>query len=313
MDLNININNKSISDLAAKLHKSEHKFWTLFDLSPVGMAIVDAETGDFLYVNNALLKSTGYKEKEFINLSYWDITPKEYEEQEIQQIEDLKKSGKFGPNQKEYIRKDGTRFPITICGVALIDTNGREIVLGLIEDISEQKKHEQELKKMALYDHLTLLPNRRLIADRLDQAIANSKREKSFFAILLLDLDKFKQVNDMLGHHVGDTVLKETAERICNVVRRGTDTVSRYGGDEYLILLPDIKEENEAQVIAQKICEALRTPFVIEKNTIHISSSIGIALYPKHGNDDITLLRHADKALYKVKDADGNNFKFFEN
>jgi len=182
MDLNINIDNKSISDLAAKLHRSENKFWTSFDLSPVGMAIVDAETGDFLYVNNALLKSTGYKEKEFINLSYWDITPKEYEEQEIQQIEDLKKSGKliqqiedlkksgkFGPNQKEYIRKDGTRFPITICGVALIDTNGREIVLGLIEDISEQKKHEQELKKMALYDHLTLLPNRRLIADRTSQ------------------------------------------------------------------------------------------------------------------------------------------------
>ena len=299
--------------IEVKLLRCEDKFWTLFNASPVGMAIVDAKTGDFLNVNDAILKSTGYTEKEFINLSYWDITPKEYEEQELQQIKDLKETGSFGPNQKEYIRKDGTKFPITISGVALIDTNDREIVLGIIEDISERKAYEKELEKLALYDYLTLLPNRRLIIERLHQAISHSKREKSILAILLLDLDKFKQVNDMLGHYIGDALLKETAKRINNVVRRNTDTVSRHGGDEFLILLPDIKKEEEAALIAKKICEALCKPFVIEENTINISSSIGIAIYPKHGDDDDTLLRNADKALYKVKDAYGNNYRVFEN
>ncbi|MEA2072161.1 MAG: sensor domain-containing diguanylate cyclase [Campylobacterota bacterium] len=296
----------------AKLLRSEDKFWTLFNLSPVGMAIVDAKTGDFLNVNSSVLKSTGYTEEEFINLSYWDITPKKYEEQELQQIEDLKETGRFGPNQKEYIRKDGTRFPITISGVALIDTNDREIVLGIIEDISERKAYEKELEHLALYDPLTLLPNRRLMIERLDQEIVQAKREKYIFAILILDLDKFKQVNDMLGHNIGDVLLLETAQRINDVVHRNTDTVSRHGGDEFLILLSNIKKEGDALLIAKKICEALFKPFVIEGNTINISSSIGIAIYPEHGKDDDTLLRNADKALYKVKNAYGNNFRLFE-
>ena len=311
MSINSKANTKSTIDV--KLLRSEDKFWTLFNSSPVGMAIVDAKTGNFLNVNGAILKSTGYTEKEFIMHSYWDITPKEYEEQELQQINDLKEKGSFGPNQKEYIRKDGTKFPITISGVALIDTNDREIVLGIIEDISERKAYEKELEKLALYDYLTLLPNRRLIIERLHQAIAQSKREKTKLAILILDLDKFKQVNDMLGHYIGDAVLKETAKRISDVVRRDTDTVSRHGGDEFLVLLSDIRKEEDAVLIAKKICEILCKPFVIEENTVNISSSIGIAIYPQHGDDDDTLLRNADKALYKVKNAYGNNFRLFEN
>lgn len=311
MSINSKANTKSTIDV--KLLRSEDKFWTLFNSSPVGMAIVDAKTGNFLNVNGAILKSTGYTEKEFIMHSYWDITPKEYEEQELQQINDLKEKGSFGPNQKEYIRKDGTKFPITISGVALIDTNDREIVLGIIEDISERKAYEKELEKLALYDYLTLLPNRRLIIERLHQAIAQSKREKTKLAILILDLDKFKQVNDMLGHYIGDAVLKETAKRINDVVRRDTDTVSRHGGDEFLVLLSDIRKEEDAVLIAKKICEILCKPFVIEENTVNISSSIGIAIYPQHGDDDDTLLRNADKALYKVKNAYGNNFRLFEN
>ncbi len=125
--------------LALKLLRSEKIFSTLFQLSPVGMAVVDANTGKFLEVNDSILKSTGYAKQEFINLSYWDITPREYEAQEQQQLKDLEATGRFGPNQKEYIRKDGTKYPISISGVALTDIDGKQVVLGIIEDITKQK------------------------------------------------------------------------------------------------------------------------------------------------------------------------------
>jgi len=296
-----------------KLLRSENKFWTMFQLSPVGMAIVDGETGDFLEVNNAVLKSVGYTKDEFLNLSYWDITPQEYEEQELQQIKDLKNIGSFGPNQKEYIRKDGTRYPISISGVALTDINERKIALGIIEDISERKAYEKELEELALYDPLTNLPNRRLLFDRLYQVRIQSKREKNIFAVLILDLDKFKQVNDMLGHSIGDELLKEVAQRIQNEVHRKTDTVARLGGDEFIVLLQLIKNKQDAILIAKKICNTLANSFYIEGNTINISTSIGIALFPEHGNDDKTLIMNADKALYQVKNANRNNIKLYEN
>lgn len=298
--------------LKDKLLRSEKKFFTMFQLSPVGMAIVDGETGEFLEVNDALLISTGYTRHEFVNLSYWDITPKEYEEQEQQQIKDLEDIGSFGPNQKEYIRKDGTKYPISISGVALTDADGKRIVLGIIEDISEQKAYEKELKRLALYDSLTYLPNRRLLSEKLAQSIAQCKREKKILAILMLDLDKFKPVNDSFGHIVGDQLLIEIAQRITAVVHRNTDTVARIGGDEFVIVLPFITQKQDAIQIAEKICNVLVNPFFIDKHEITISSSIGIAIFPEHGEDEKTLMTHADLAMYQVKNESRNSFKLFE-
>jgi diguanylate cyclase (GGDEF)-like protein/PAS domain S-box-containing protein len=298
--------------LKDKLLRSEKKFFTMFQLSPVGMAIVDGETGEFLEVNDALLISTGYTRHEFVNLSYWDITPKEYEEQEQQQIKDLEDIGSFGPNQKEYIRKDGTKYPISISGVALTDADGKRIVLGIIEDISEQKAYEKELKRLALYDSLTYLPNRRLLSEKLAQSIAQCKREKKILAILMLDLDKFKPVNDSFGHIVGDQLLIEIAQRITAVVHRNTDTVARIGGDEFVIVLPFIAQKQDAIQIAEKICNVLVNPFFIDKHEIIISSSIGIAIFPEHGEDEKTLMTHADLAMYQVKNESRNSFKLFE-
>ncbi|AOW75992.1 hypothetical protein A3Q34_03445 [Colwellia sp. PAMC 20917] len=262
--MTIQIDN-SDNSLQIKLFRSEKKFTTMFQLSPVGMAIVDGETGGFLDVNDAILNSTGYTKYEFIHLSYWDITPKEYEEQERQQIKDLEETGHFGPNQKEYIRKDGTKYPISISGVALTDTTGRKIVLGIIEDISERKEYEHKLEHIALYDPLTHLPNRRLLSENLHQSIAQCKREKKRLAVLMLDLDKFKPVNDSFGHRIGDKLLIEVSQRIISVVRRQTDTVARFGGDEFVIILPLITKKQDAIEIADKICKALVKPFFIEK------------------------------------------------
>lgn len=284
----------------------------MFQLSPVGMAIVDGETGDFLEVNDAVLSSTGYTKKEFIQLSYWDITPKKYEEQELQQIKDLENKGHFGPNQKEYVRKDGTKYPISISGVALTNTDGRKIVLGIIEDISARKAYEEKLKHFALYDPLTDLPNRRLLSENMQQSIAQCKREKKLLAILLLDVNKFKPVNDEFGHSTGDKLLTKIAQRIKRSVQRKTDTVARIGGDEFVIMLPLIKEAQHAIQIANKICQSIEKPFIIDSNTISISASIGISIFPEHGHDENSLLANADLAMYQIKDESKINSKIFE-
>lgn len=307
-----NKSENSDSLLECKLLRSEKKFLTMFQMSPVGMAIVDGETGAFLEVNDALLSSTGYTESEFINLSYWDITPKKYEQQEQQQIKDLEEVGSFGPNQKEYIRKDGTRYPISISGVALIDADGRKVVLGIIEDISERKAYEKKLKRLALYDSLTYLPNRRLLSKKLKQSLAHCKRERKILAILMLDLDRFKPVNDSFGHIIGDQLLVEIAKRIMGIVQRNTDIVARIGGDEFVIVLPSITQKRDAIQIAEKICNELITPFYIGEHKITISSSIGISIFPEHGEDEKTLLTNADLAMYQVKNENRNSVKLFE-
>ncbi len=140
--------------LLKSIHKShdiervlaQSKFQMLFEQSPIGMALVLHETGEFLEVNNSILKSTGYTKDEFLNLSYWDLTPKEYEQQEIEQLKTLNETGRFGPNFKEYIRKDGSRYPLSISGALFIDTDGRKVVWGIIEDISDRREHELIIK-----------------------------------------------------------------------------------------------------------------------------------------------------------------------
>lgn len=131
-------------------------------------------------------------------------------------------------------------------------------------------------------------------------------------AVLMLDLDNFKQVNDTLGHLIGDELLKESVKRIHSVISRTSDIVARFGGDEFIILLSPISKKEDVSFIAQKICNELARPFYIEKNTIEISSSIGIAIYPEHGSNKTELISNADKALYNVKNRHKNGFEFFD-
>lgn len=223
----------------------------------------------------------------------------------------MKDHGSFGPNEKEYIRQDGSRYPIIISGIALTDVDERNIVLGIIEDISVRKAYEDKLKHLALYDPLTNLPNRLLLIDRLHQAINARNRNQSEFSLLILDLDKFKPVNDLYGHNLGDQLLKDVARRLESVIQRKTDTVARLGGDEFIILLPFFNARSDVETIAQHICEVIAQPFYIEGNKINISSSIGIAFYPEHGRDDKSLIANADLALYQVKNKSRNGFKIF--
>lgn len=182
--------------------------------------------------------------------------------------------------------------------------------VGIFSDISSKKQTEDQLEKLAYYDALTGLPNRLLFRSRLAQEIASAKRHAHQVALFFIDLDRFKNVNDTLGHAAGDELLKIVAKRLQDNVRE-EDTISRLGGDEFTIIVPEVKSPEQVSVMAQKIIDALNFPILLGEKEVHIGSSIGISLYPQDGQDIEQMTRNADLALYKAKDEGRNNFQFF--
>lgn len=178
--------------------------------------------------------------------------------------------------------------------------------VAVFSDISERKAAEEHMRHMAHFDALTGQPNRSLFADRLQQTIAKARRDKSRLALMFIDLDQFKPVNDLFGHHVGDLLLREVAGRLQTCLRRETDTVARMGGDEFVVILPEIEAVPAAAEVAKKILHALSQPFDIAGHDIHISSSIGIAVFPEHAGDERQLLNRADEAMYRAKEGGRN-------
>jgi diguanylate cyclase (GGDEF)-like protein/PAS domain S-box-containing protein len=182
---------------------------------------------------------------------------------------------------------------------------------GISTDITERKDIEEHMQHMAQYDALTHLPNRALFNDRLQQAIAAAQRNKARLALMFIDLDKFKPVNDTYGHGVGDLLLKEVALRIQNCLRE-SDTAARIGGDEFVILLPAIETKQDAGKVGDKILHALNQPFELAGHTLQISASIGVAVYPEHGNNEKLLVKNADLAMYHAKENGRNNVKIYQ-
>lgn len=469
-----------------KLRRSEEKFQILFEHSPIGMALVDHVTGEFLEANQALLGYTGYTKAEFLKLSYWDITPSEYESQERVQIEDLNRSGSFGPNEKEYIRKDSSRFPISLQGFLINDVDGRKLVWGIIEDITikkkvqkqaaarsavlellaknsptevalfqivsdvekeqpgtfcsillfdpklktfkvgaapripqyfndavellvagpgvgccgdavstgqksiaenlethpnwsaarslvdktgfkscwshpvysskgeilgtfatyrkeihspgpeeiaeierasnlvsivlERKGLESQVEKLALYDYLTGLPNRYLLMDRIKLAMSVSKRSKRYGALLFIDLDGLKALNDSCGHHAGDILPNGSAQRMQTCIRE-SDTVARFGGDEFVIILSEISSEldktiEQVKVIADKILASLKEPYHLERNGAPMeycsSASIGCKVFIDESSTPEQALKLADLSMYRAKRLGGNRIDLID-
>ncbi len=182
----------------------------------------------------------------------------------------------------------------------------------LVQDITERLNTERTIHYMAHHDALTGLPNRRLMQDRLNQAIMAARRRQHHVAVLFLDLDRFKLVNDTLGHDTGDFILKDVARRLVGCVRE-VDTVSREGGDEFVVILPDLERPENARLVADKILEELARPVEIGGHEIHVTPSIGISHYPNDATDVHQLLKHADNAMYQAKDAGRNTIRFFTN
>jgi diguanylate cyclase (GGDEF)-like protein/PAS domain S-box-containing protein len=217
-------------------------------------------------------------------------------------------------HQAEYrlVRADGSIRHMESRGGVLLDAEGTVArVVVVSRDISERKAGELRVQYLAHHDALTDLPNRTLMSDRMHQALAYARRDNALLAVMFLDLDNFKPVNDTLGHEVGDQLLREVATRLHACVPRESDSVSRIGGDEFVILLARILSRTDAEAVARKMLEALYQPFQIGPHTVRISASIGIALFPFHGQDQRMLIKNADMAMYRAKEGGHNCYRFF--
>src|SRR6185437_7080383 len=210
------------------------------------------------------------------------------------------------------IRRDGTEAAIEDSAAPIHDRRGH--VTGAVmvfRDVSIARALSLKMAHLAQHDSLTDLPNRLLLNDRLNQALALAHRNDQRLALLFLDLDRFKSINDSLGHAIGDRLLQSVAERLVTCVR-SSDTVSRQGGDEFVILLPQVTQPADAVVAAQKILLALSTPYRIDRQDLQLAASIGIVIYPEDGTEADTLLKHADLAMYRAKESGRNTYRFFE-
>ncbi len=207
-------------------------------------------------------------------------------------------------------RKTGGKYPLLLRLSAVRPENQVTHYVGTFNDISQYKDYESALEFLANHDPLTNLPNRILLNNRLEDALGKAKQEKSLLCVMFIDLDRFKIVNDSLGHEVGDRLLQKVAERLVENVRP-TDTVARLGGDEFTVLLDQLRTIDEAALIAQKLLDALQEPAHIDEHQLYISASIGISFYPDDGLDANTLLKYADTAMYRAKEEGRDKFKFF--
>ncbi len=283
--------------------------------SPNAILISDADNR-IIAVNHAFTHITGYLPEEVRGKNPALLSSGRHDKTFYQALwSDLLQNGAWSGEIWDK-RKDGTHYPkwLAIHALRTADSNAIEHFLAIFSDISDRKQAEDRIQHMAHHDPLTDLPNRLLLSDRLNSALARSRREETCLALLFLDLDDFKQVNDSLGHAVGDRLLIEIAERLRDVAR-ASDTVCRLGGDEFVMVMEGFRHPLDVEGLARKIVDILDCPVEVEVGSnvhwLHVTASVGVALAPADGEDAETLMRHADMAMYHAKEQGRNNAQFY--
>ncbi|MYN24979.1 putative bifunctional diguanylate cyclase/phosphodiesterase [Duganella levis] len=293
-----------------QLRDSEARFRGAFGQAAVGLAQLSAD-GRWLRVNRKLLDIVGYTEEELRGMHVADLVTAEDWQIDAPLLRALAHGElETSSREKRYLCKDGRRVWVKATVTAMQPDAGDASLVAVIEDISQRKQFEEELMHLARHDALTGLANRTLLLDRVSQAIAQARRSGNQVAMLFLDLDRFKTINDSLGHDAGDRVVIEVGRRLKQAVR-DADTVARFGGDEFVVLLPELPTEDIAAALAQKILNALFEPMLIHGHELAPACSIGISLYPRDGDNGKTLLRNADAALYQAKAMGRGNYQFY--
>jgi len=308
----------TVIEMALYKHQMEMKLreregWLATLLQSIGEGVIATDrSGNITFMNPVAEKLTGWRQEESITKPLTSILHLVDEENgkllRISIAELLSKNARNPVTGNIQIVNYEEKIPIELSATIIKDT--KESVSGLVlvlHDLTERKRYEEKLRYNAVHDHLTELPNRFLFFDRLNMALANAQRDIHKLAVLMLDLDEFKKVNDTWGHNIGDRLLRSVAYRLIHMFRKG-DTIARLGGDEFVLLLPDIPRAEVAINVAERILHSFHKSFEFDGLKISITASIGISVFPDDGEDADTLTRNADIAMYRAKDEGRNRY-----
>ena len=285
----------------------EEEYRKIFNDHKAVMLMIDIETGEIVDANNSATEFYGWTKEEFIKMKITDINTlsksEVYNEMERARI-----------NNKNYFNfkhrlADGSIRDVEVYSGEII-SGRRPRLFSIIHDITKRKEAEEKIKNLAFYDSLTTLPNRRMFSEFLGKAIIQGEKEKFKVALLNIDLDHFKNVNDSFGHHIGDVLLTRVAERLRKNLRKN-NIICRLGGDEFAVILEGFSDRKEINYVSNRILKVLKLPFIIDDREIFISASIGVAVYPEDGFDVNTLLKNSDLAMYGAKNRGKNGHYFF--
>lgn len=289
------------------MFKNIDLFNQAFFFAPIGMSIVSLE-GKWIRVNHALTKITRYTEDELLTTNFQTLTYPKDLDTDLSYTQELVEGKRDSfEMEKRYVHKSGKIVWVLLSVSIVREGNKPLFLISQIQDITDRKNSERILKQMAHYDFLTQLPNRRLFEERLNHAIESANFNKGLVAVLYLDLDGFKQINDTFGHDLGDLLLKEVASRLTGCIGN-KDTVARLAGDEFTILLPETTIDN-AKHVAERIIDILSNKVSVQNVVISITPSIGIAFCDDFNMDVRNLLKYADEAMYQAKQNGKNNYQ----
>jgi diguanylate cyclase (GGDEF)-like protein/PAS domain S-box-containing protein len=279
------------------LEQSEARFRALAEHAPCAIFILQG--AQVRFANQAAMEVTGYCREDFDHRSLWDVVHPDGREAVHRRVAGMARSRTPTRHEVKILRKDGQSRWIDFSACTL-SFGGRPAIMGVGLDVTARKLTDARIEVLAYHDALTGLANRRLLEDRIGVAIAQARRRHRHLAVLFLDLDDFKDVNDSLGHHAGDLLLQAVARRLEHGMR-SDDTVARIGGDEFVVLLTHVADAEQAAAVADKVLLLLKAPFQIAERELFVNASLGIATFPEDGADAVALLKNADAALYRAK------------
>ncbi len=290
----------------------------LLDNTVIGLALCRMD-GEFVDVNNAFSELLGRSTEEALALTYWKITPKKYTDKENSILETLKQTGRYGPYEKEYIHADGHLIPVQLSG-QIMKIDGEDYIWSSIEDITTRKQTEEELvrlytevEKLSFLDGLTGIANRRMFDLTLDKEWKRAQRDQIALSLIMLDIDCFKQYNDYYGHLQGDECLKQIAKALSGVSKRAIDLIGRYGGEEFILLLPETNETQAIQ-LAEQCLSAVKHQKILHEpseTSDEVTVSAGVStIIPLEASLSSTLIESADKLLYQAKQNGRNRLEY---
>ena len=291
-----------------EVQTEKDKYNKAFNSSPYALLLTKVTDGKIFEVNEGFVRMTGYQPEEVlgkttVEVGFW-VDPEDRKEF----VRDLMSGDVHEKETRFRVKNDA--FITCLISASIIATLGEECILTSVNDISEMNRIRKKLEMMALHDTLTGLPNRQLFYDRAEIAFANARREKTRVAVVSLDVDRLKSINDQWGHSAGDYTLITVGGRLLNLLRK-SDTVSRFGGDEFLILLDGVQQQADISCVVQKMIDSLAEPIFFEGHQITVSASAGIAVYPEDDVEMEELIRKSDEAMYYIKEHGRNGYRFY--